>query len=415
MKIPIFNYIHKAIKALDYTYDHFNLFGSGVGGSIHFAYPIDGTGVSEQYFINSLANIPVLEYENITIDKNVNVTAFNPSLGITNTPFYLKVNGTLTVNGHLHMDNLGGEGTTNNNGFSSNYRAVDSFSNKTYPVYIVENALNYIEGQKLPYVLNKVVSNGYENVIDNSGVTYKLFQYTDEGSVSSSNPKGFLDTGCSFGNYYKLRSYGSTPTFFNGNAAFTGAGPSSYVSNSNYGVQSASAISSSGYCGNYHNLSYNVSSNAYRTVCGQGGGGLLALYYKNITNNGPQWVDIDEKSPSKGQSFYTNIHCNGGIINSPALPTYFRGGGMMVIAARNIVIGPNGSITCDGVDGAGRIALLNRASTDSYIYGNGSIQTIAEFKTWQISEYSSYVYPDSYNYSSEAIVGGGGICLGYKR
>ena len=43
----------------------------------------------------------------------------------------------------------------------------------------------------------------------------------------------------------------------------------------------------------------------------------------------------------------------------------------MIIAARNIVIGKNGSITCDGGDGNGMMSLLSRAPYQGQFLYNG--------------------------------------------
>lgn len=359
MKIPIFNYIHKAIKALDYTHNRFNLFGSGAGGSIHFAYPTGGTGTSEQYFINSLTDIPVLEYENITIDKDVNVTAFNPSLGITNTPFYLKVNGTLTVNGHLNMDNCGAPTLLNNDGFIGSY-VTDYTSRSKITCYLKDNAQNHIEGNKLPII------RGYEG----------------------------QNHSCSESTYAILKSYGSTPTFFNFKVAATGCGHIWLTGgpvSGGYFTQSLSPISAS-------KKSIGVGGGF------GGGGGFLTLYYKNMQNSGPTWVDNQPGSSYLGQVFPKNIHCNGvaggNWASSQGVPVNaVAGGGMLVIAARNIVIGQYGKITCDSYfkedphPQMGQFALLNRLPIPGMVFMTGNLET-----------------EDPFN--SE---GGGGVCLGFKR
>lgn len=345
MKIPTLNYIHKSIKKLS-SYRKFNLFGSGIGGSRNFL----ASNGTEQYFMVSAQEEPILEYENITIEEEVSVTAFSPSLNYHNIPFYLKVNGTLTVNGHLHMDNAGGVSTASSEGFTSYYILTNTGYPFSSPVYVVPNALNYIEGSSLPII------EGYNN----------------EG------------TSCSTHNYAILKTYGQSSTFFNGKVAVTGCGfPYPVITadpRNSFIVQPTSPISAS------------PRRSGFST--GPGGGGFLALYYENIKNSGKLWTDPFTFSSTYGQTFPLNIHCNGSLVtDTTGAPVPEGGGGMMVIAARNIVIGPKGSITCDAVHFGmgGEFALLNRAPQKGMRFDFG--------------DPSESPYPS----------GGGGVCLGYKR
>lgn len=346
MKIPTLNYIHKSIKKLSSSYRKFNLFGSGIGGSRNFL----ASNGTEQYFMVSAQEEPILEYENITIEEGVSVTAFSPSLNYHNIPFYLKVNGTLTVNGHLHMDNAGGVSTASYEGFTSYYIPTNTGYLFSFPVYVVPNALNYIEGSSLPII------EGYNN-----------------------GP-----TSCSTHNYSILKTYGQSPTFFNGKVAVTGSGfpyPVNFGSDprNSFIVQPTSPIS--------------ASPRRSGPYVGDGGGGFLALYYENLKNSGKFWKDTVTSSPTYGQTFPLNIHCNGSDGNTSVLPPPSGGGGMMVIAARNIVVGPKGSITCDAthLGFGGEFALLNRAPQKGMIFSHG----IPQESSWAS--------------------GGGGVCLGYKR
>lgn len=344
MKIPTLNYIHKAIKLLSNPYNRFNLFGSGNGGDKHFKVE-DGPN---QYFIKTLGEVPILEYDNIVIDRGVSVTAFDPSLGITNTPFYLKVRGVLTVNGHLHMDNMGGTTALDKENFNYSYNA--QLNNRWRPVYVIPNAINYIEGSTLPIVKS------YEG----------------------------QDNSCPTSNYSILKSYGQTPTFFNGQVAMTGSGfvwP--HTGAESYYTQSVSAISASPKV---------ISPNTGLP----GGGGLLVMYYRTLENKGgPIWEDNIPNSPTYGYKFNMNIHCNGSTgIDMAEVPS--GGGGMLIIAASDIKVGVFGKITCDAVNTGqgGQFALLNRPPQAGYIFMSG--------------------YPqEEYPYNSEG--GGGGVCLGYKR
>ena len=123
-----------------------------------------------------------------------------------------------------------------------------------------------------------------------------------------------------------------------------------------------------------------------------------------MQNSGPTWVDNQPGSSYLGQVFPKNIHCNGvagvNTTSSQGVPVNaVAGGGMMVVAARNIVIGQYGKITCDSYfkedlhPQMGQFALLNRLPIPGMIFMTGNPQTEDPFNS----------------------AGGGGVCLGFKR
>ena len=298
------------------------------------------TELSQPYKIND-----VLEYHDVIIQDGVNVCGTREN----DRPFFLKVSGTLTVNGHLHMDGKGGSWNTNTSDEGHVWQ---------------EHGLRY-----QPLFVDSV-------------------RYNTDNYWLSKNQ------------YLTLMNYGKVYPFFNFNVGLTGAGcvykSMDYEHGHRYGYGK--------WCGSFINsggIPHQGSSrdNEWGKYNYKGGaGGFLALYYEDLENEYAKEYITDS-----GEQAPLNIHANASWYYGT---TPYRGGGMMVIAARHIVIGPNGSITCDGgANPNGGCGLLNispnsnidsNAMTSQLIYNNGSPYITTNFN------YTQYMS------------GGSGICFGYK-
>ena len=348
MKIVSFNTITKSLREMTSLsmVDYNNLYGRGSSGSLVIdkeSYGTDQvvlTDISRK--IVGVDSTPNLEFENLTIGEDTNV------LGNTlSTPFYLKVNGTLTVNGHLHMDRQGGKVSQSG-------------------TILSKNGIRYIQSNtSLNYALVDTL-----NLSDSSSCPDSLYNY--------------------------LNLYGNSHTFFDGNIALTGAGGVGYVWEERVeqhtervlvgyeqhgfrkvpiykevvvstpiaepvGYESVSSLDGGG----DFTLLPRPEKQGDKTFGGSGGG-FLSIYYENYQNNTENWF-IDNVG-----AYPLNIHTNGGS-SMGTIQDYFRGGGCMIIAARNIVIGENGRITCDGGDGNGLMSLLSRAPYQGqFLFNNGN-------------------------------------------
>ena len=348
MKIVSFNTITKSLREMTSlsTIDYDNLYGRGSSGSLVIDKESYGTNqvvltdISRK--IVGVDSTPNLEFENLTIGEDTNVLGNNLS-----TPSYLKVNGTLTVNGHLHMDRQGGKVSQSG-------------------TILSKNGIRYIQSNtSLNYALVDTV-----NLSDSASCPDSLYNY--------------------------LNLYGNSHTFFDGNIALTGAGGVGYVWEERVeqhtervlvgyeqhgfrkvpiykevvvstpiaepvGYESVSSLDGGG----DFTLLPRPEKQGDKTFGGSGGG-FLSIYYENYQNNTENWF-IDNVG-----AYPLNIHTNGGS-SMGTIQDYFRGGGCMIIAARNIVIGENGSITCDGGDGNGIMSLLSRAPyQEQFLFNNGN-------------------------------------------
>ena len=298
----------------------------------------------------------VLEYRNVTINEGVYIqgNTFYGNKYDGSIPFYLKVNGTLTVNGSLNMNGTGQEGDGQSH--KSNYDA--------------------------------------QYTGDYTGLGYEL------PYLHQSTPQLALST------WFDLYNYGKAKTFFDGKTCLIGAGCGQRTK---YKKKSSRK--------NYYRHSFRTTRlNSGGSLTGRssrhsgGGGGFIALYYENMTNQGPTWTDNTD-APTKGQTFYTNINCNGGRGGGGHTPSRW-GGGCMIIAARNIVIGPKGSITSNPSVPQGRSV---GASPDYGYYNNSLMGGNVAF----MNRPSSGVYLLDYNdgkFTSPDLEfsGGGGIVFGYQ-
>ena len=374
MKVVSINEISRCISRSKelLTSQVYSLYGRGTD-TVEITSTSVNPGDTLVSFCNQKYGKLVLEFGNLLIGDGVNLPVIPaPSEGSHSPQIaYLKVSGTLTVNGHLHMDGRGG-GFIGNTGTIS--QEIDDVSGEPIPVY----SNNFSDSVFDKYTLNTVSGN----------------------------------SSCSTRLWYDLTNYGSQETFFNGKVSLTGAGGSGYT-NFKYTYQRKEEIepkidpyqSKYGYWwgdrwiwrdynqyledveANSHMVDYDVYESRgakslsclsgggnYKQVskptdgnfsCGGGGGGLIALYSETLDNFGPVFSE-------DGIDYPLNIHANGGRSQNSSSASIY-GGGMMVIAARHIVIGPNGSITCDGGDGNGIMTLLGRdPNKNTMIYNNGT-------------------------------------------
>lgn len=288
-------------------------------------------------------NKGVLEYHNVTIPEGVSILGnsyrANQYDGVA-YPFYLKVNGTLTVNGVLNMNGCGQCGY-GSGGFHHNHNAA-------YNIAYTQTGLDF-------------------------------------------SPVGYNTATISEQKWDALRYSGEHQPFFNGQTYLVGAGISrAYkwiraTKKRTRDAMSCTALNTGGY------PHWNRNSSG-------GGGGFLALYYEDLDYQGPL---LD--------GYYAHINCNGGDRNKGDGGPQIWGGGMMVISARKIVVGPNGYICCNPCDeehrsynnpsfvdydlNAGGMALMNRKTMGNWLCGY------------------HYGSPIEYNVRS---MGGPGFCVGYK-
>lgn len=334
MKIVSLNSIYKSILALNAsTVSGLNsLFGRGTFGSkVVSRQDYNGLPLTSWFGPESNYSEYQLDFQNLTIEEGVDIQATDKD-----SVFYLKVNGTLTVNGHLHMDNMGGSTPELD-------ESITPYTSDGIPVYRVKN-------------------------------TYNLLGKKELDSVSD-------DTSCKDLLFSDLSTYGALETFLKGNTALTGSGGVGYryKGETLVGVESVSALNGGG------KLSLLDKPSTGGFICGGGGGGFIALYYENMINYSTKRFNDNIGS------YPLNIHANGGSSTSNLFN--IRGGGCMIIAARNIVIGENGSITCDGGDGNGLMSLLSRAPyNELYMYNGGN--------------------PIKYN---NQFTGGAGYAMGFDR
>lgn len=367
MKIVSFNEISKCMRRANNLLNSgiYTLYGRGKD-TVEINSITPGDALADLY--NTQYGHYVFEFGNLIIGEGVDVPVTN-----TYKFAFLKVNGTLVVNGHLHMDNRGGE-----------------FTDQRGTIIDVGGISTYTHNSSL-----------------NSFASYNINQVSDTAS-------------CSDDLWYRLTTYGAQETFFLQNTALTGAGGNGYTNHlyeypvrkqyepevtpydkfpgtnqykygyyrnnrwywtryqqylddveansydateTEYRIRGSQSISSLSGGGNLSQLPQPTEDNG--VVCGGGGGGFLALYSETIRNTGVKFIEGDNTYP-------LNIHSNGGSsIHTDG--TLVRGGGCLIIAARHIVVGPNGSITADGGDGNGLMSLLNRnPHRQLYIYNNGS-------------------------------------------
>lgn len=323
-----------------------DLFGSGSEDVV-----LNTSGVFTE-LVNSYTVSGTLEYRNVTINEGVDIVGTSQIDSNNNgTPFYLKVNGTLTVNGHLHMDNMGGSWTRSTSAKRPTYSEV---------------GLNY------PFLFEK-------------NIKYDTNNYT-----------------LSTNQYLQLKNYGEKNPFFNCKIGLTGAGCAykthehKHHNNYGHGQWCGSTLNSGGIA----HQGKSKGKAEYKYNYRGSGGGFLALYYETMSNKYAKTFDIGD-----GVEVPLNIHSNSSWYLGT---TAFRGGGMMVIAAKNIVIGRNGSITCDGgANPNGACGFMNCTPNTNPNWNSTAIvsQVIYNGGNPYITTNLDY----HYNFS-----GGAGVCFGYQ-
>ena len=341
-----FNFIDSLIKNGKKS----DIFGNG-SSDITFTRSGSFLSLSNDYTIGG-----VLEYRNVTIPDGISIqgNTFYGDRYSGSVPFFLKVSGTLTVNGSLNMNGTGQQGFSNS-GSHDDHDAYYGFGFSDL-------------GYQLP-------------IVDRWSRT-----------ISSKD-------------WYNLYNYGKSGGFFNFKTCLVGAGNGqTYKWKRAFKYRYRHAYS----CTQLN--SGGILSDRSDKACG-GGGGFLALYYEDMQNSGDTWVDSVEGSPTFGETFYKNINCNGGGVytyNRYSQPIRW-GGGMMVIAARHIVIGPNGSITCNPSTEASR-------SVNSPIFSDSDLNSgnIAYLnRPTNVGSILDYNF-NKYTTGATDLSGGAGVCFGYK-
>ena len=150
---------------------------------------------------------------------------------------------------------------------------------------------------------------------------------------------------------------------------------------------------------------------------GGGGGGFLALYFEHLIIDGKEYGVDPGCDVSK-------ISANG--FGPSPWEQVDSGGGCMIIAARNIIIGRDGTINSDAVRNSGWVkpSFLNNypcVARGQYGYVWNPASMTYEWNT-VYSDYSTYYYNTgvdancdaSVGYAAHNFVGGAGIALGYK-
>lgn len=340
MRDATVTYLQKSIKIVDSIITDgkkSTLFGGG-GTDITFTSSGIFTDLAPE-----TRNQGVLEYHNVTIPEGVSILGnsfrANQYDGIA-YPFYLKVNGTLTVNGVLNMNGCGQRGY-GSGGFHSSHNAA-------YNIAYTQTGLNF-------------------------------------------PPVGYGTPTISEQQWDALKYTGEHQPFFNCQTYLVGAGISrtyKWIRATKKRTRDAKSCTSLNSGGN---------PNWGRNSSG-GGGGFLALYYEDLNYQGPL---ID--------GYPAHINCNGGTRNAGDGGPQIWGGGMMVISARKIIVGPNGYICCNPCDEAHRS--YNSPSLGDYDLNAGGM-ALMNRKTMGIW-LRSYNYGNPSNFDGR-YSGGPGFCVGYK-
>lgn len=331
------------------------------------------------------------EFKDLTIGAGVNLRVTDEA-----QVAYIRVNGTLIVNGHLHMDGAGGQFFPRTDAgditVENNYTVHSSTNtNITFSEYnpgIVgdtSSCTTTMWNNLTNYGAQETFFDGSTSLTGAGGCGFTNYKYTyttigengqacespwDDETYPKINPHCTKSMGDGSRNWGKWEtSWGITRwVFYSGKqqvykqkvADNTGEIPHDYYEVR--GSRSKSVLSGGG-----NMFALNLESNPVPEggyISAGAGGGMIALYSGAYVNNGTKWVE--------GESVYDlNIHANGG--NEISVNTPQNGGGSLIISARRIVVGPHGSITADGGNGQGLMTLLNRPPyTGLYTYNNGS-------------------------------------------
>lgn len=340
MRDATVHYLQKSfeiVSELNSSGKHSDMFGGSTEDIV-----LTQSGVFTE-LVPSAKNAGILEYHNVTIPEGVSILGnryrANQYDGV-GYPFYLKVNGTLTVNGVLNM-NGGGQCGYGSGGFHHNHNAA-------YNIAYTETGLDF-------------------------------------------SPVGYGTPTISEQKWEALKYIGGIKPFFNLKTYLVGAGISrayKWIRATKKRTRDAFSCTALNTGGTPH---WNRNSSG-------GGGGFLALYYENLDYQGPL---ID--------GYPAHINANGGHRNRGDGGPQIWGGGMMVIAAKNIVVGPKGYICCNPCDENYR-AYNNPPLGDYDLNGGGmALMNRKTMGSW-LKAYN-YGNPASYDIR---IDGGPGVCLGFQ-
>lgn len=300
--------------------------------------------------VSSAKNSGILEYRNVTIPEGISIVGNTYTAGRFGGiayPFYLKVNGTLTVNGVLNMNGSGQPGY-NKGGMHSD---EDAYYNE-----------------------------GYSRL----GRHYAL---------------GVRDKAINANLWRQLHHLGEKYPFFDGQTYFVGAGNCrsyKWKKATKYRHRHA-------YCTTPLNSGGDFADEGGKKSSGAGGG-FIALYYENLDYKGPN-ITFD------GINYPAHINANGGNgagLNDGAPVRW--GGGMMVIAARNIIVGPNGYICSNPSRSETKSVGSSPVLGDSNL-NNGGMALMN--LPWEGHNFD-YSGGNIYRGHDRLLSGGPGIVFGYK-
>lgn len=384
MKIVSFNEINRCIQTVKKLSNsgRSSIYGRGSNDVVINENTIpEGLTLMDWYLQSDPPKEISLEFGNLTIGAGADVKVTDVRKDANGKTInggqvgYIKVNGTLIVNGHLHMDCAGGEFTNNtgditNDGTTNNYNnnlSVASFLN--YPLQNVgategcsdelwARLTNY--GAQETFFTGKVAltgaaSSGYCKYL----VDYQVWE-EDEPKINPYNTQ-----------WGRWIGYGSNRKWQwnrNGYQQYLDAVDANSSWHTYYDYITRGSISNSCLSGSGLYTSVPKTTENDMISCGGGGGGFLAIYSESIVNLGP-------KCELNGRIYPLNIHANGGTEIKQDVPyaQAIRGGGALIISAKKIIIGPEGSITADGGNGQGLMTLLNRPPyTELMTYNNGN-------------------------------------------
>jgi len=401
MKIASFNEINRCIQKVNKltSSGRLSLFGRGTDNVVINSNTIPNGQTLMDYYLYQYPNAELpLEFGNLTINNGANVKVTDVKTDEDGNQIngsqvaYLKVNGTLTVNGHLHMDNAGGYFTSNTGTiitdsedypiYNNNF-AYNSFNNLSLPqVAQTGSCTNELWSRLTNYGIQETFFTGTTALTGAGGSGHTRFQYDywvdEETGVACESPwddetypkiNPYCNSGTRRWGYYR-RYKGQYKWFWNsgGYNAYKEKVIANTEKVQKFQYETRGAISNSCLSGSGdYNLIPKTTVDGKISI-GGGGGGFIAIYGESLVNRGPHWLEGNIRRP-------LNVHANGGteLLQNVEPEQEIRGGGGLIISAKRVVIGPYGSITADGGNGQGLMTLLNRPPyTGLYTYNNGS-------------------------------------------
>ena len=364
MKIVSLNEINKSIQNINKLSNSgiYSLYGRGKDHVV-ITQDVIAPGQTLTDFYNFSHDQLVLEFGNLTIGAGVDLPITDDA-----QVAFIKVNGTLTVNGHLHMDGRGGSYVgTDGSIITENGMSVFTANNSNrtfdrYPLATVDGNTSCTD-----YLWANLTNYGSQEIFFNSKV-----------SMAGAGPVGLISERIETEVWveriphvdphdYQIRR--GLNWYWNalvgGMAAYEAAvRANSYldhidISYVKRGTKATSCLSGGG----DYMLLPNPPNGGF--ICGGCGGGMIGLYSETYSNLGSTFTEGNHIYP-------LNIHANGGTAYSTT-DTSMRGGGCLFIAAKHIVVGPSGSITADGGNGQGLMTLMDRNPyAQQYLYNSGS-------------------------------------------